>query len=562
MMGSPAESANSRNLGSRLQAPGAVFIGLLLISTMIFAFPVLTRLGDSCVGACVRDFRLYVWSMAYLDHVVRVGADPFWTELLWAPAGTNLTWVTTLPVPALVMLPITTTAGPIVSANVLLLLAPPLAGWSMYLVCREVTGRPMPSFFGALVFAFSTYVGQLMRAQLNLLLMFWLPLTVYLFLRHLEGKISTRRFVISLTLVIIGQFLTSTEILAMTAFCGGIAWVTFFIGGSQEMRRLLREKLPATALSYLLASLALLPVLIRTLASTPSVVLRPTEQNSADLLSPLIPGVSTWIGGNLMSSVSGRFLDADNFGYFGVVFLGIVVAFASKAKARAGTKALTILFATFVVLAMGPRLHILSERGFWLPGYALNYAPLLQHAVPVRFVLFAWFMLALIVALWLADTGPRTIPKYVLVALGIFLVLPSQRSVRDTSPVYHQEVTVPAFFNHGNYKDFIGPGDIVLAVPSDVGEELLWQIEGSMDFRLASAYIGPTKPKNGLGNLSQRDAPPDAEAFARQIDAADVDVVIAAYPLTKEWYTFLAAVTDTEPLIVDDVAIFSTQQEP
>lgn len=543
-----------------------VFLGLLIASAVLNAFPALTDLANRCVGACVRDFRLYVWSMAWLGQVARTGADPFWTDLLWAPLGTNLTWVTTLPVPALAVLPVTLTAGPIVATNLLLLLAPPLAGWAMFLVCREITGRFAPSLAGAFVFAFSTYVGQLMRAQLNLLLMFWVPLAVFLFLRYLEDRMSNRRFVILLAAVICGQFLTSTEILAMATFCGGVAWLAFAVGGSRELRTRLLETLPAMALAFGVAVAALLPILVPTLATTPTIVLRPTEQNSADLLGPLIPGVSTRIGGAAFTVISDRFLDGDNFGYFGPIFLGIAIAFAVRGRVRPGGMVLSSLFGLFTVFSMGPRLHILGDRSVWLPGYLVNSLPLLQHAVPVRYVLFAWFVLAVIVAMWLAEatnsqgrtSQSRTSQgmKYAAVGLAILLVLPSQRSERDVRPVYHQRIVVPAFFSDGTFERYIDRGAVILAVPDDVGEELLWQVEGQMRFRLASAYIGPTKPKNGLGNLSQADPPPDPDAFVEQLQAAQVSAVVAALPLGAAWQIFLTTTTGSEPIVVDGVAFF------
>jgi hypothetical protein len=558
-------------VGSSERAPGVrhpardgllVFLVLLAFTVLLFALPVVPRLGNSCVGACVRDFRLYVWSMDWLSYAVSHGVDPFRTAFLWAPSGTSLTWVTTLPVPALAMLPVTFTLGPVAAANVLLVLAPPLAGWAMFLVCREITHRPLPAFFGAMVFAFSTYVGHLMRAQLNLLLMFWFPLAIYLFLRNLNGSMSQRRFVVLLALVLCGEFLTSTEVFAMMTFCAGIAWVVFWLAGPKELRSRLVDALIPVASAYGVAALLLSPLLIPTLQTTPTVVLRPLEQNSADLLGPIIPGVSTSVGSGLFSSLSDRFLDPDNFAYIGLPFLFVVVAFALGARKRKGAWPLVVLFLIFVSLAMGPRLHILGQRNLWLPGFFVSYLPLIQHAVPVRYVLYTWLVLAVIVAVWLAEPSPKPWRKYVVVGLGIVLVLPSHRSVRDVGPVYHDTLAMPTFFSDGTFRSYVQADDIVLAVPRTVGDELLWQVESDMGFRLASAYIGPTKPKNGLGNLSQEEPPPSLSDFSAQISAAGVDVIIADWPMSAEWQSFLETASGSQALIVDDVAIFRVSSMP
>jgi hypothetical protein len=407
------------------------------------------------------------------------------------------------------------------------------------------------------VFAFSTYVGHLMRAQLNLLLMFWVPLAVYLFLRLLAGELSRRRFVVLFGLVLLGEFLTSTEVFAMATFIGGIVFVTYWLFGSEGLRGRLTRTLVPLAIAYGAAVLVLSPLLIRTLPSTPDTVLRPTEQNSADLVGYVVPGVSTLIGGDALSSVSGRFLDADNFAYFGIAAFAIVVAFANGARRRKGTWILVGLFALTASLAMGPRMHVLGDRVTWLPGWIVSQLPLLQHAVPIRYVMYAWLVLAFIAALWLVDAPSRNgWWRYGLVAFAVVLVLPAQRSDRDLEPVYHETLEIPAFFTDGTYAQHIEPGAIVLAVPRRVGDELLWQVETDMAFRLASAYIGPTKPKNGLGNLSQEEPPPEFDDFVAAVAASDVDVVAADWPLASGWGSFLESATGVAPVVVDNVALY------
>lgn len=552
----PSSDRVSRILGSPVRQGALAFLLFLVLTLLIFALPVITQLRTSCVGACVRDFKLYIWSLDWMLHALSHGIDPFHTQLLWAPTGTSLTWVTTLPMPALAMLPITATLGPVVAANVLLILAPTLAGWAMYLVCRQITHRFLPAVFGGAVFALSTYVGQLMRAQLNLLLMFWAPLAVYLFLRHLSGSLSRRAFVILLTLVLLGEFLTSTEVFAMMTFSGVVTFAVFWLRAAKPERERLLESGIDVVLAYGVTAVLLSPLLVRTLLSTPTVVLRPTEQNSADLLSFFVPGVSTGIGGGALSSINERFLDPDNFAYVGIVFLAIVVAFAVGAARRRWTWPLVGMFLAGIVLSIGPRLHILGERNLWMPGFIVGQVPLLQHAVPVRWVMYAWMALAVIVAIWLAEASSRGWWRYALVALGIVMVLPSQHSTRDVAPVYHETLGTSPFFSDGAFRESIGPETIVLAIPRAVGDEMLWQVRSGMAFRLASAYIGPTKPKNGLGNLSQEEPPPDAEAFVAALHDSQVEVIVADWPMSDEWRSFLEGTSGSTAVVVGDIAMF------
>lgn len=52
----------------------------------------------------------------------------------------------------------TTTAGPVVAYNILALLAPALAAWGCFMLCRGLTGEFRPALAGGYVFGFSTYV--------------------------------------------------------------------------------------------------------------------------------------------------------------------------------------------------------------------------------------------------------------------------------------------------------------------------------------------------------------------------------------------------------------------
>ena len=86
-----------------------------------------------------------------------------------APQGTGA------PGPSLLVSPLTLAAGPVVSYNLLALLACPLAAWSAFLLCRHVTGRFAPSLLGGYLFGFSTYMLGHVGIHVNLELVFPVP---------------------------------------------------------------------------------------------------------------------------------------------------------------------------------------------------------------------------------------------------------------------------------------------------------------------------------------------------------------------------------------------------
>jgi len=79
------------------------------------------------------------WPYALVHHLV-----PFFTDLIWTPAGVNMTWLTGIPLPSLVMWPLTASLGPITAYNILCLASLPPGAWSALLLCRYIS-RPWGS---------------------------------------------------------------------------------------------------------------------------------------------------------------------------------------------------------------------------------------------------------------------------------------------------------------------------------------------------------------------------------------------------------------------------------
>ena len=87
------------------------------------------------------DSDFFRWAFAWTPWALTHGRSPLFSDVVFAPTGASLTWVTISPGPALAAWPITRAFGPLAAYNVLVLLAPPLAAWAAYLLCRRLTDR-------------------------------------------------------------------------------------------------------------------------------------------------------------------------------------------------------------------------------------------------------------------------------------------------------------------------------------------------------------------------------------------------------------------------------------
>ena len=98
---------------------------------------------------------------------------------------------------------------------------------------------------GGFLFGFSTYINQHMRAQLNLVLIFFVPLAVYLVIRRVESSIGRIVFVVLLALVLAGQFSTSTEVFATMTLFGALAYVGALLVAPVPVKKRLAVDHPA-----------------------------------------------------------------------------------------------------------------------------------------------------------------------------------------------------------------------------------------------------------------------------------------------------------------------------
>src|SRR5205814_446991 len=253
--------------------------------------------GRWCLGRCATDTNYYAWSLQWMSYALAHGLNPFHTNVLAAPGSVDLTWVVTIPGPALILTPLTGLFGPVASNNVLLLAGPPLAAWAAYLVCNQVTRRFWPSVVGGLVFGYSPYVGRFMFAQLHTLLVFPTALAVYLVLRRIDGSLGKRAFLALFSLALFGELFISVEVFASMTLFGAIALLGVFAFEPGRLRRAVLSVARLIAAAYLIVAVVASPYLIELFRNRPSGSIRDPSKTSIDLIRFLVPQRGAWVGG-------------------------------------------------------------------------------------------------------------------------------------------------------------------------------------------------------------------------------------------------------------------------
>ena len=473
------------------------FLLYLAISISSFAPPLLGHFGHRLVGF-KKDPLLEVWMLAWWPHAVAHGLNPFLPRIVWPPVGYNLTWTTSTPGPALALWPVTWLFGPVVSYNILFLLCPAAAAFAAFLLCRVLTRQFWPSIVGGYVFGFSQYfLGHMLGGHVCLLVIFPVPLAIYLAIVRIEGRIGRTLFVALLAGALWMIFLGSVEIFASTAIFGALG-----LGLACVVWRGLRARIFAIALEFacacLLTALASTPYLYFMLGGRIPAPLNPNNNFSNDLLAFVIP-THVIYGGRIFDSLTAHFSsgELETAAYLGPGMLIVLVLYVVSSWKTAQAKYLVLSLVLFGAMSLGPAIKMGGEPLGPGPWRLFSELPLLNQALPDRFGMYFFLTAAVIASVYLSE-GMSS--RWLRVALAIVCV----GSIAPNLQLFHERVThlrIPRFFRAREYGHYLAPDENVLALPPDVkgGDGLLWQLQTDFYFCLASPRVGDVAPHGLAG---------------------------------------------------------------
>ena len=188
-------------------------------------------------------------------------------------------------------------------------------------------------------------------------------------------------------------------------------------------------------------------------------------------------------------------------GHFGPGYLGIPAAvvlllFSLKNWGTRQGKLLIIFFLIVLILSFGFGFEVFSKKGgdlpnFWfpLPAMALHYIPVIKHAMPFRFIMYATLSMSVIMALWLS--AKKDFFRYTIAFISILFILPTLQTA-----YWSGEIQAPRFFTEKHYYEkWLKPKENVLILPFYFyGYDMLWQIEANMYFRQLGGFASAALP--------------------------------------------------------------------
>ncbi|GLR67302.1 hypothetical protein GCM10010909_19830 [Acidocella aquatica] len=441
-------------------------------------WPGLTYFGDE------QDSLAFIWFLNWWPFALTHHLPLLFTHYVDYPAGTDLVWKTSIPALGLLAAPFTLRFGAAAVFNVLMIAAPALAAFALYLAAWELTGVFAAALLAGAMFACSGYeIGQTL-GHLNLAFTAAVPFSLWACLRAAAHNWPRWHLGAVLGGLFLFEFGVSQEVFASEMLFGAaalllLAWLAPL--PRPALGRLLGGILLGLALCLLLAAPFIWAMLrgyaaARANFSTPDVY-------ANDLLAAFIPTPLVFLGGHPALPLSKLFTgnSSEQGGYYGLplVLLALHIWRTTPLPAARVLAGMALLA---VVASLGPYVHVLGHRLGPAPWLPFAQMPVFAAMLPGRFALYAWLSLTLLLALWLAQPGSGW-RRYALAGLCLLSLLPAQSTARN----WRQPMLPPVFAT-------LPPGAHVLVMPV-FAQEMGWQYAAGMRFMLAGqGYIGNGQP--------------------------------------------------------------------
>ena len=511
-------------------ASGALALALLLALALAAMWPGLFTGHDTIVGT-TGDPSFSIWALQWLPFAISHHLNPLFTDFLHYPTGANMMWNGSILFPALVLMPVTVLAGPIVSYNALALLSMWLSGWCAFLAIRRFSRRWVSAAVGGLLYEFSPFMASQITGHSQLFPAMFPPLLV-IFAVEILVRQRRRPWLIGglLGVATAAQLLTGTELLAISALLSVPALITLAI----IFRAQLRERL-----GYALRAAEAALVVFAVLAGYPIYYLLVgpqrvygTLQGDVYMARPqafVIPSKLQLLGGP--SAIH------DSSVYIGIPLLLLLIAVTIWMRRRPAVVTAAVTVACTMVLALGDFLTIgTTSTDIRLPWRIAIKLPVLNNVLPVRLMVVAYLALAVIVAIFLDRVleAPRwkRVGGLAVAAVALIPLIP-------TLPIESSQLDVPAFFTDGQAQRLPQTGSVLMTPYGvylvDYPPEL-WEAVSDMAFKTqlgivytpgpGGSMVGPEmdplgKELNAVGDFG-KPAPASIPASLRAIYLGDM----------------------------------------
>jgi hypothetical protein len=474
-----------------------------LVLAVLAHLPAFLDLARRTPCSC-RDHPQTDWFLAWTPHALLAGQAPWTTTHLALPDGVNLMWNTLMPLPGLLMAPITLTAGPLATHTVLAVIAFAGSASSMWWVARRWARWWFARFTAGLLYGFSPYLVAQGTGHLNLELVM-LPPVVLLLGDEILVRQRRRSWLAGglLGLVTLAQLLTAEEVLASSFVVAAAGVVVLAV---QQRRRLDRRRFRHSAIGLgtaatVLAAGAAWPLSVQFFgAGRVTAPVQDASPYAADVLGTIVPTVHQLLGTTWTSGWGVN--DSENGSYLGLPLVLVLLLFAWRYRTLAFVRFTAGLGTVAWLLSLGERLHVAGHAyDVPMPFLAVSAVPVLHNLSATRLSLYVVLAAALLLAVGLdrahAEGWFGRHHRLAVLAAGL-CALPLLPSL----PYKYVDARTPSYFTSDAVKR-IPDGGVAFTYPVPRfpnSAPMDWQALSGFRYRSLGGYVITPRP-DGKGTF-------------------------------------------------------------
>jgi hypothetical protein len=492
-----APTSRSSSVLDRLRtaSPPLLFLLAFLGLAMLRYAAAWSSPTTTTVGGADGDAAIIIWFLRWIPFAVDQGRPLLFTNHLNYPDGVNLMWNASLPLLGFVLSPLTSRWGPVLTFNVVLVLANGLSAWAAYLAIRRYVAGHLAAAVGGLVFGFSPAIlGQSNHPHISFA--FLVPLMLLAVDEILVRQRRPPWLVGPLLGLMAGcQLLIGEELLAATVLFGMLLLLALVATNPRAIldRRRVVHALFAFALAAVVGgTIAAKPLSVQ-FAGPQRIEGDITKTNySNDLLGFVTPGSQQLLSSQRSAEQVHQFAGG-NAAYLGVPFLLVLLALAARKWHRPIVRVGAVMLLLAAVFSMGPYLHVAGRATrIGLPWAPVHHMPVIANLIPSRLAMYTALFAGLLLAVYLDAVwkggGWRRLAAVAVAVAALAPLLPA-------GPVPASRVDTPPFFTTGAVRQ-LPEESVALVLPfanRRVAKAMTWQAEAGMWFRMPGGYvIGPT----------------------------------------------------------------------
>ena len=561
----------------RAASPSLLFLLAFLGLAMLRYAPAWSSPTTTTIRGGNGDAAIIIWFLRWIPFAVDHGRPLLFSDHLNYPDGVNLMWNASMPLLGFALSPLTSRWGPVLSWNVVLVLANGLSAWAAYLAIRHYVSGQLAAAVGGLVFGFSPAILS-QRGHPHVSFAFLVPLMLLA-----VGEILVRQrrppwLVGPLLGLMAGcQLLIGEELLAATVLFGVLLLLVLLANNPRailDRRRVVHALLAFTLAGVVGGAIAAKPLSVQFAGPQRIEGDIIKADHSSDLLGFVTPGSPQLISSQ-RSTEQGRQFAGGDPAFLGVPLLLVLLALVARLWRRPLVRVGTLMLLLAAVFSMGSHLRVGGRAtAIGLPWAPFEHMPVIESLLPSRLAIYTALFAGLLLAVFLDEVWKRGgWLRLAVVGVAVATLIP----LLPAGQVPASKVDTPPFFTTGAVRR-LPEGSVVLVLPfanPRVAKAMTWQAEAGMWFRMPGGYIirpapdgrprfssNPNSATRAFGVIQRGLPAPRLTGSWRRVLAAnlavwDVDtIVIGPMEHQATMLRFLTDLLGRGPTLVDGVYLW------